>query len=554
MARENFHEEKKHHGWGECNIENILGKGRRKFEETGILNITGVFSGWRQENFLFLDIPDADGLKHISIDQFLKSDRYNPDIETPDGKIREDIGISPEALKGKFPGELKGKGLIEVDPKALKGLFLQPNGELKPHFEHSLGVLLRLGQVTPSEKDNKPVLEVKKEVRTAIWKKIAKENPLAMANILYGMKLKLEGKNALNPRLEGLSSRMYTAINDVTKEKQDTDLWARLREKLTIAHEEKMRKMAQEKEEEKIRRLTAGEQLTLESAINDLINRNRSPGQEGTGIEELSTEERNMLSEIQDLGDSLAGELAEVRFPSNPTMNDVLFETANYNAAGTEFFKRRVGGDIVQFYEAGGKFIELMVDPSGADTEQALAAMKAMVVALANPNGLESGQNDVAPVFEAYLDFIREGGPTPKGRMVEFGSFVFEEAMATNAMKHFVRRPTSLAQEYGGVLAPSHNIYEVGDILDKALKDETLRRGRPERSILGGGFRKALATLKLTKQEEEGWAWTNLYERFRKKFKVKAGWKFGALFRDMLLVFGAGASAEFTQKTAREKV
>ena len=549
MIKANFHREKEHHGWRESGIKTILGKNRKKFEETGILNITGVFSSWRQNNILFLNVPGVnhatDEPQRISIENFLNYNNLKiGDLDAQNVEMVRKLsrlGLNQQMIQELKQEYDKDRKLLRVSPQALRGIFIQENGELRSHFNHSLGALLRLSEVTPDEKDSRSMLDAKRAVRIAIWKKIASDNPLAMASILYGMEL--DGNEELNNRLKAIGNSMYITKNEMTGEKEDTPLWAKLREKLTVAQEIRMRSIAE------------GRDMSFDEALTQLQSGTPQAGEglppapvsgeeglipapiEGAPIEKpsegakLSAEEVKLLEQIRNVGKRLVGNLAEVRFPSNPIMNDVLFETADYSEAGTEFYKRRTGSDLVSFYEGGGGLTQLISNPGALTLDQAKEILGKVVKSLGDPNGLESAQNDVAPILEGYIDFTREGGPISQGRLGQIVSFAFKEGMLVNGVKRVFRRPTSLAQKYIGPFGSTHNIYEIRNFLDQALQAEILRKGI----------------------NEEGRITTDLYERFRKKFKVKGFWMFLAFLRDMFPIAAAGFLVKTGEESATTK-
>ncbi|MBI2613960.1 MAG: hypothetical protein HYW62_04250 [Candidatus Levybacteria bacterium] len=478
-----FNRDRGNFGWLKSNIKTLMGGDRRQFELRGIFEITGVWSGWRQNNIIQIQDPDNTG-RTISLEEFTKE-----------------------------------KGGQMSSPAGLRTVFLE-NGELKENFVHSLGVVLRLGAIMPSEKDKEPMLAAKREVRAAIWRRVARDNPLAMVDFLRGMRFE-DGKEPLpniNVRLEQLDNIMFTTAtrfedkkiwaggktnkNVLSGEYKEAEVWDSLREKLVLAHEKRM----------------ANIKTGNFAQLIDVFE-----------VNALSVEERDIFNRIRDLGLGVARDMAEIRFPSDPFMNDVLFEAVNYGEAGAEFFRRRLGGDIPSMYKAGGSFTNLMDNPGGIPNDKAQEVLHEMERALESPQGQEAGQNNIAAPFEAYLQFVRAGGNVEN--VPELINFLINENSFVNSIRKIRKAPNSWAQFFAGPEAPAFDAFQIGSQLDRALLAGTIRRGKGKGEAV----------------------WTDLYERFRKKFKTSPLWLLLRFLIDATPIFLIGGAFDMGQKTVKEE-
>jgi hypothetical protein len=214
----------------------------------------------------------------------------------------------------------------------------------------------------------------------------------------------------------------------------------------------------------------------------------------------------------------------------------------------------------------------MMANPGGYQIDEVLGILNKMVKAMESPNGTDSAQNDVAPLFMAYLMFIKEGG-----KSTGIAQTVLNQNILVSPIKRFFRMEVSLAQKYSGPYAPAVNLSGTKNILDQALIGGTLRKEgrkeyfhpktRPEaerkpefptlaeilKEIPDILMRKqSLSTLtnKLFRREIES---TDVYARFKKKFNLNPSifWIFWLSTVGALI--GTGAGVDFAQKTAKQQ-
>ena len=300
----------------------------------------------------------------------------------------------------------------------------------------------------------------------------------------------------------------------------DTDEWDTFTNHMSTLNEIRMQKIRK------------GEFITLRQVVESENSRD--------GGIKLTKYENDLLDEIKLKGDSLSFDLANVRFPNNPFMNDVLFERANYSEAGAEFYRRRAGGDLSSFHKAGEEFSKLMMNPGGTPPEDAFKAILGGIEAIGSPLGTDAGQDRMRQFLEAYLTFISKGdylgvdveGGIAKGPLWEVVRWLNKDN-AFSGIQSRLRKPTSIAQVISGVDAPSIDEFGMRSILDKLLHDGLTRRA----SLDEYGMVKYI----------------DVDEKFRKKLKAGLLGILLAFIRDVPKIVLAGAVSELGQKISKTK-
>ncbi|MCL5113950.1 MAG: hypothetical protein M1372_02150 [Patescibacteria group bacterium] len=463
MAQDNFQRERGEYGYSDISIETLGGKKIEDFELSSMSGVSGIWSSWRQNLIILKNLK-------VEIDNFRGS--------TFSGNLRDFI-----------------KQAGEKNPEGLREVYLEKdsagNYTLRKEINTALGILLKHGSITPVETDSAEMRKAKEDVRIAIWKRVAEDNPLAVAPLLHNTKLK--GKEAL------------FLSDDGTKD-GETKVWDSLTEKLSTLHEIRMQ------------RIKNGQPISLSDLITEQDAQER-------GIK-LDTNEKKLLEHIRTTGQNFAGEFANVRFAFNPFMNDVLFENINYAEAGAQFYGRRVGSDLPSHNNTYNEFVKLMDNPGGTSLEDALKVLHGMVQAMGTPQGIEFGQDRILPFLEAYIRFTEEGGQnTGVLRWLE------KDAIWSGIRK-LTRAPNSLAQQFSGPEGLGLNELDMRRALDTAHHMGILRSERHKDGEL---------------------LWTDTYEKMRKKFRLQLGWLLAGLLRDIIPLFAAGALFEFGQKATKEK-
>lgn len=548
LASKIFQDQRKEQGYGKCGIKKLGWTNIDDFELAGLCNVNGIWQSWRS-NIVLLNqaptaIPEKDPkpgkpenmrkktIKEIidEVSKYRSKETKNPMNEEEFILLEKDKFI--EELKKK-DSKIKGKKLDKIlqgeAGTRLKEVFLK-NGELNTdNFNNALGIILKHNFLTSSGKDTQELRDAKEEVRAAIWRSVAKDNPLAILPFLQGTKyVKDKDSDLVDKRLdelEGLKKLDKLDEIDITEGdlnfKQDVDRkkWDLFADKLSILHEIRMQKL---------------KEGTYESL--EVTMKNQKDNKEL----ELNAEEKKWLKNIENKGKDISGDLANVRFPSIPFMNDTIFERSNYSEAGKNYYGRRAGGDLASWYKLGESFGELMINPGKAKPEEALEIMGKIINAIQEPLGTEFAQDRTSQFFEAYLTFIEKGGYLgvdidngikKKGPIYNFSRWAVRDNI-WSAIETRLRKPTSIAQRISGTNAVSLDETAMRDLLDTALKDGVTRKPLYDKNGIA--------------------LYTDLDEKFRKK--MNAGF-LGILFayiRDFPKIFLAGAISEFTQKSVKE--
>jgi hypothetical protein len=430
-AQAHFQELRERSGFGSTGLKRLAGKSIEDYEVASMFGVSGIFSGWRNEMIILDHSPIKINGEPTTILRYINAVK----------KAKE------EALRGNRSIEewnkVKDKTMTLNEPDILRSIFLQ-DGKLRPEFNNALGVLIRWSDIQGKGKDVgiKGLTDTKTDIRQAIWKKIAEDNPLAVAYFLNGMEF-ADGKAPFS----GEKLKDFKAFADPKNGCLNTEknpVWKSLREKLIMAREVRMSKIAKGKEE-----------MSLAEAL-------------GTLVEKGSAEDK-LLKQIQEYGKDVSRDLAAVRLPFNPFMTDVVFEQAEYAGAGNQYYRRRVGdiGAIHASYEALNKIVG---DPAGLGREETMKALKEMMVAIDAPNGWEAAQDSVMPFFMSVLDFWEAGGQyTDK---YGEGGGIKRWLAKDNLFRPIASKlmvADSLAQKYGGVKAIAYDEFAMREVINEAL-------------------------------------------------------------------------------------
>lgn len=474
MAIHEYQEARGEQGYYETHMSKIGNRSLREFEYPGMFGVSGIFSGWRQEQIILDEVPMAgvrvDG-REISIHSYVQLVNKN------------------------LKAEAKERKQTLTDDQLLRRTFLDNNGELQEGFSSALAVLMKNGVLNASKTDVGDKKRAKTDIRAAIWRRVARDNPLAMVNFLQGMEFS-QGHTGIKDRLTALSKAL-------SGDGDDGPEWTTLNEKLVKAHEARMRQIA------------SGEQMTLDQAFVS----------EGVT---LNAREAHLLGEIRTLGAAVSGEMANVRFPFTAFMNDVAFEKIKYGKGGAEFYRRRTGGDLPAFSNAYNEFSKLITNPGGMDPHKAMESMLAMVEALGSPQGTEGGQDKVEPFFNAYMEFTDDTGGIVteddiKHRHVGRSGLIqwLGKSSTVAGTLHTAGKPTSFAQYFAGMGAPAESEREVDAHLKGALQMGLIN--------------------------------TEQYNKLKKKYKVQLGWLLAAFFRDILPFFVLATAIEVIDESVEGK-
>ena len=550
----------------------MLGRSRREFEGTGILDVSGMFAGWRMTNSMLIRDPDGYSKDLISLETYLAEDRFDNTNKTNEWKRQKwDLGKPLELRKAFFktieidgPDGTKVKKLIDS-----KGNIIEDNSDdfsdcqLRDEFSYSLGTLLKLAQLLPDDKDvvnNKDgagdeKLKAKREIRTKIFERIARENPTGMVLFLRGLRFE-NGSNLgkqFNIQLENLDKFMYgteriapamlSPSSTTPPYLKDTPEWQLLNEKLTLANEIRLRRIKESLAKEAT---YSKDQLSFERIFKDEVLTNLTSEEEFRKANYTKEKLGERYDDISRIGQSISGQLAEIRFPSVPILNDLLYENYKFTEAGTEIARRRLGGDVPKFYEAMEKIGHVIQNIQDIDPKKAMEEFHVAVDALAFPLGQEASQSNIYPVIKAYLRYIQAGGEkfqdisSPDQKARGEAKYKYSNPLLVwlktqglyKGIKNAADSPNSIAQVYGGKNAAAYNELELADLVTEAVKVGTLRKG--------------------VRNPDGSWMWTDLYSDIKKKFKLGWFWKwFSTIFRDLSILYVAGMAREFTKDSTK---
>jgi hypothetical protein len=554
MIKQYFEEDRRRRGYEDVDIVTMLGRSRKEFEGTGILDVSGMFNGWRMTNSMLIKDPEKYSNELISLETFLAEDRYDSRGETNVfQRTKFNLGNSDDLRRAFYALEKDENGKLIKDEKGNYILKKDASGEytLKEEFSYSLGTLLKFDKLLPNDKDvannkdgkGEEILKAKREIRTKIFERIAKENPAGMVLFLRGLRFERESDfgRQFNASLEDLDRFMYgteritpAMLSGTTPPHlKDTQEWKLLNEKLTLANEIRLRNISKS---------LAGDDVSKDDMSFEQIFKKV--------LSDIAPEQAEMCiaryKEISSIGQKISGQLAEIRFPSVPILNDLLYENYKFTEAGTEIARRRLGGDVPKFYEAMEKIAHLIQNIQDIDPKKAMEELHIAVDALAFPLGQESSQSNIYPVVKAYLRYIQAGGEkfqdisTPEQKALGEAEYKYDNPLMVwlktqgiyKAIKQAANQPTSIAQVYGGKTAYSYNEMELDDLVNDAVKLGTLRRG--------------------VKNPDGSWMWTDLYSDVKKKFKIGWFWKwFSVVFRDLWIYYAMGMAKEFGKDTTK---
>ena len=435
-----------------------------ELEYGAMFSVSGLYSSWRVENMAFSTIKiDADG-RQISIRDWL-DEVYNPNDPKKEPriarirKIQEDAG---EAIK-------KGQSILALQEDLLQ--FLTP---LIDNTNVGLGILLKqriLGE------------GVGYKARRRVWERVAQNNLPLMINYLTGLKFKDDtdiSSLALERLKEEIATERGVNWDEMPEEDGTRTRWEIFMQKVLFNHERNMKQ----------------EVLRMDSSREGIID---IPEAEG-----YSDYEGVLIEKIRSAGRNLAPHLADIVFPYLPFMNDAPFELFDYTAPGHEYYKRR-GGDLPSFNEAEGAFTSIMTNPGGIGVQEGLKQFSGIVKGIESPEGATSAQENVSPMFEAWIDWIM--------------TKPWQRQSVIKAIQHLRRKPTSLAQKYSDVDADSLDETQTTNVLGEAVKAGILNM--------------------------------DLVEELKKKKHLNLGGLIWLFFRDVLLAGLLGGTVDFGKSTTK---
>ncbi len=596
MVLKYYQKLRKEQGWGETHITKLMGgKTIEDFEVPAMFKTGSIFAGWRTRGTIIEQAPMVVDGEFQTMDSYIqretdaRSDQIMREFggidmntaavraEIMDELERDGFKTGDEAtteereefdrqydlrfkdkLQDKFKAEGHGRRggykrflkeyerrITDSQPDFLRETFLDEHGELRPEFTNAYGSLLKISDITPATQDRLTpgLLEAKGAVRKAILSRMAKENPMALAFLLSGMEFQ-GGAPAFH---DGKTLDDFTAFSRRLNADRDP-IYRELLKKMIIANEIRtgsIKKNAletyhvgEEADRARAERRTDEERAIREGAKNmpppltfDSIIRGENR------MLELSEAEDNLLRQIESYGKDLAGELAEVRFPFNPVMNDVVWGTVDFRKAGAIYYSRKIQ-DSVAIYHAYKEIEKIQKEPANTKPADGLQALHEAEKNLDGPNGRETSQEELLPFIAATGDFYQIGGQFGDGR----GSGLlkwFAGDIFTKEIARVTGSSNSIAQQYGGVNAPAFDELAMNDWLNDVLAAGLTRRGN--KSIQADNGLQKFADI-------DGW--------LRKKYNL---FRFGmpvwvlAIIRNFIPVFVIGSVFTFGKKATEEQ-
>lgn len=413
---------------GKNKIKQLGGINVEEMQMASALEINGVLGSWRLSTMAFPAVKIDGGM---SVLKWVEQNEHT--LKKPDPKHH---------------GELTDK---EGDEYALA---IKP---LLDRMHIGLGGLVKDGLFDGKNKY---------EARVLLWKRIAEVNIPTMIDYLQNLQIDGEVNSPLSlesilrkhgdPGYWGLikEADQVDTHGKVIKEgawkfstvtdEQDKDFgkegskeWRELKRKILYQHEKRIK-------------MAIGEDLP------------ENPDMEYTPAEQ------QIVDAITISGKAIAPHLADIVFPQTPFLNDMPIEKFDAAKAGSEFFKRRIGGDLPDYYRAQGGMIKMISNPASFSIDDAIGAIGEIVDGIGNVNGVSSGQKVANPFFETWLDFHR-AGYDPYGRTSGIQQ-AFKRRMLPKALLEQFENPTSLAQEWVGMNARSNTEADEYAIYEKAVQ------------------------------------------------------------------------------------
>lgn len=484
-------------------------------ELAGIFGVRGVWDGYRLNAGALDPIVVSivgfgkNGVEAkdnaVSINKFL-SDKTK--LLSVVGKDRADLIfkrlLSNEIVMGKRREQFLNSIVIKENKIAgTTGSITRRRGELKGVEDITIADILNAAKKVDSEKGMEQMNEILEKVfrplieqttiglgamlssgaishsnlyrvREMVWEKVIDYDPLIISSMLS----KLEFKDEVSPVAQSLNEILqrhgYKGVHDPDNG-EDDPRWAELRSKLIIAHETRMKESVADMSPSMIAEKPEGGIQNKKIALN---------------LGSLSADEQKIVKEIQEQGRLITKDLAFIRFPYAVFLDDLPFEHANYRQMGPEFFRRREGSDLPVFAEFQKAWITLVGKASQLNPEERIKQFEAMIDAAGGVLGVDAVQDNITDsLFEADCEFIQK--------------YPWAEQFLIDGVAQTMNKPTSIAQEYGGIKGPSLNTYAMAEHLNVALNHGILRKAGQGQIKIGDQI--LLET------------WEDTYDDFRKR-------------------------------------
>jgi hypothetical protein len=226
----------------------------------------------------------------------------------------------------------------------------------------------------------------------------------------------------------GVSGETYWGFMESQGPHAGQTRWEALEEKINLQHEVNMRR------------------IVLSANPNPDIARQA----QAIPDERFTDEEIRLIQRIKAEGLRMASQLADVSFPFCPFLNDAPIELFDYAKVGEEVYRRRTG-DFASYFQASQAAAEIVKLPGGTSLEEAPKKLKVVVAGVEGPEGTTDAQERIQPLASTYVDWVR----TKPG----------DRWLVKKTYKEATQTPTSLAQEYSGMEAPSNDEFQTRKLI-----------------------------------------------------------------------------------------
>jgi len=382
-------------------------------EAGGMFGVSGVYSSWRMEDMAFWTLRMNNGLN-----------------------VKEWLDHHEEQLKGikkRYDEARKANNETEVaETQKVYDEFMAP---LVDNLDVALGVFIKHSMFSG---------ELGYKVRKRLWNRVAEKNLPLMVNYLSNLQFgKIvesktkdeEGRTKTERKIvpDGEVDSSPLSFKSLTAGWTEGDL-EKFKEKLELFNHRRINQYLKELYE-RTRTAEAARSITVGDPI------------------EFTADEQRLIGKITEAGKAIAPDLADIVFPYVPFMNDVPFELLDYTGPGNEFYKRR-NGDLVQLNKAETAFITIMNNPGGLTPDEMLKQFDQIVKGIEPPQGTSDALERVFPMVKTWFDFIET---KPGERQILF-----------KGLKGAFRQPSSVAQDFAGINAPSLDEAQITSLIDHA--------------------------------------------------------------------------------------
>lgn len=421
-------------GYGEMGLEKIKGDRVRIFELPFIAGIRGYISSWKGNEGWLKQTESVYQPTRSMADYDVYSQGVKIYDRTTGPTVRIGIGhlLDTDALTfenaegiiswGKIGGELNDAFHADF----FRSIFFKPGtgvpgheAELRDDLQVALGTIYKVS-LNPSgghaAEKNKELNLVKEQIRTLIWQRVARDNPLAVLPYLHG--LKYSDKHT-DPRMLKTNAAGKIEGKTVLEDIYNTPGWLALHRKLTLLNEIKLAKNRGFQEADgSISQRTAAPELsyTLQQAAIDSGAIVLGAGDVwlpgiGNARIALTQPEIELLKNIETEGILASKDMANVRYAFIPFVNDLL-NNANFLLPGPNSYERHFG-DIAQISGSTNALNELMENlglvKKYEDMVEFIMKFTKGIVAV---HGDAYAKEKAAPVIEATYGFFRRGENT----------------------------------------------------------------------------------------------------------------------------------------------